>query len=441
MKVYRGLPELSTATGCELSIGNFDGVHRGHQALIRRLVSAARAEGRLAGVITFDPHPARVLRPDTAFAYLTTVEERVALLRELELDFLVIYPFTQETAQKSAAAFMGELVERLGVRRLWVGPDFALGHNREGNVPTLRRLGQDMGFTVEVIEPVQIEGLEVRSGNIRRALSEGKVALAGQMLGRPYWLTGEVVRGAGRGRQIGMPTANLAVPAERIIPAYGVYATWCWVGDERLPAATNIGVRPTFDNGMPTVETHILDFAGDLYGQSLRLEFVLRLRPERRFSGVDALLAQIRRDLTNAQRALAPKPPRFEEVEHTADWCIRIFGADFAELLAHAGAAMYAMQAVDLTAEPQVWRAVQVEAPDREALLVTWLSELLYLSDTHGESYTRFVIDEASETRVEGRVGGVPGLGEKAHIKAVTYHDLSVQKTPDGWVATVVFDT
>ncbi len=441
MNIYRGLPDGIAPNGCELTIGNFDGVHKGHQALIEQLVAAAQETGRTAGALTFTPHPLQVLRPHTPLAYLTTLDERLTLLESLGLDFVVIYSFTKDTARMTAAAFMQALVDHLGLRRLWVGPDFALGRNREGNIERLRQLGAGMGFTVEVIQPIQIAGREVRSGHIRRILADGNVDLARQMLGRPYWLEGKVIRGAGRGRSIGLPTANLEVPPERLIPAHGVYATWCHVDGRRLPAATNIGVRPTFDNGHPTVEAHILDFQGDLYEATVRLEFVLRLRPERRFAHVDDLIAQVQQDIANTRRALAPEPPRFEEIEHTADWSIRIFGRDFADLLSQAGAAMYAMEEVDMAADPHVWREVEVEAPDREGLLVTWLSELLYQSETTGESYTRFVIDEATETRIKARIGGIPGYGERAHIKAVTYHNLSVRKTPDGWEATVVFDT
>ena len=213
------------------------------------------------------------------------------------------------------------------------------------------------------------------------------------------------------------------------------------MGDRRLPAATNIGVRPTFDNGPLTIEAHILDFGEEIYGQQIRMDFVLQLRPERRFEDVQALIRQIHRDIDNTRRALIPPSPHFEELEHTADWSIRVYGKDFPDLLSQAGAAMFQLQAVDMRANPQVWRPIEVEAPDREALLVTWLNELLYHSDEMGESYTRFVIDEAEPTRVRARVGGVPGLGERAHIKAVTYHDLSVQEAPAGWTATIVFDT
>ena len=441
MRVYHNLPDLGPAIGCEVAIGNFDGVHRGHRALIDQLVALAHARGHLAGVVTFDPHPMRVLNPDASLAFLTTPAERLELLAATGLDFTVVYPFTRETAQMPAADYMQALVDRLRLRRLWVGPDFTLGRRREGDVPTLRRLGEQMGFKVTVVEPVAIGGAEVRSGAIRAALAAGEVDQAAALLGRPYGLAGEVISGAGRGRTIGLPTVNLAAPDDRVLPAYGVYATWCTVAGQRLPAATNVGVRPTFDHGIPSIESHILDFTGDLYGAPLRVEFVLRLRAEERFPGVDALIAQVRRDVANARRTLQPAAPRFEEIDHTADWCVRVHGSDFADLLAQAGAAMFAMQGVEMAAKPEIWRTVRVDAPDHEALLVMWLGELLYLSETQRESYTRFVIDDASETTVTGRAGGVPGFGDKAHIKAVTYHDLSVRQDEDGWVAVVLFDT
>ncbi len=444
MRIYQGLPNQARLSECELSIGNFDGVHRGHQVLIQRLVAAARPHNRLAGIMTFDPHPIRVLHPEVRVAYLTTLDERLALLEALGLDFVVVCPFTSVTARTPAAAFMDELVRHLHPRRLWVGADFALGHHREGDVPALRRLGNQMGFTVEVIEPVQVEGIEVRSGHIRQALAEGKVEQAAQMLGRPYGLAGEV---AHRGRKIGLPTINLSVSAERMIPGRGVYATWCHVAGKRLPAATNIGIRPTFtltstgDSGTPSVEAHLPGFEGDLYGAQVRLDFILRLREEQQFPDAEALMAQIRQDVIRTRQALTPEMPRFEEIEHTADWGVRVFGRDFVDLLAQAGAAMFALQAVDMTKEPQVWREIEVEAPDQEVLLVTWLNELLYQSDTRDESYTRFVVDEATETTLRARAGGIPGRGARAHIKAVTYHGLKVRETADGWMATVVFDT
>ncbi len=441
MQIHRGLPDLGATPGCELCIGNFDGVHRGHLALIGRAVAAARARGRWAGVLTFDPHPMRVLRPDASFLALTTLEERLALLKAAGVDAVIIYPFTAQTAQMGATDFMRELAARLGLRRLWVGPDFALGRRREGDVPMLRRLGSELGFEVATLEPIVVDGVEVRSGAIRAALTEGRVDQAARLLGRPYVLTGVVVSGSGRGRTIGLPTVNLPLPAERVIPANGVYAAWCWVEGQRLPAATNVGVRPTFDGRTASIEAHLLGFEGDLYGVTLRLEFVLRLRPERRFADVDALIAQVRRDVANTRRALAPGAPRFEEVEHTADWRMRVWGDDWADLLAQAGAAMFALQGATLAREPERWREVVVEAPDREALLVMWLSELLYLSETGNESYTRFVIDDASAEALSARVGAIAGMGEKAHIKAVTYHDLRVEETPQGWTATVLFDT
>lgn len=440
MDVFHGLPE-ERPRACALTIGNFDGVHRGHQHLIQRMIASAREAALSIGALTFSPHPSQVLQPQRPATFLTTLEERLRLLEELGLDFVVVYPFSRETANTSAEAFVSALVDRLRMRQLWVGPDFALGRNREGDVPTLKRLGQSMGFTVHVVEPVTYDGVEVRSGIIRQLIEAGQVDRAARLLSRPYRLSGTVVEGARRGRLIGLPTANLAPPEGRLIPAHGVYATRCHVDGSPYVGATNIGTRPTFDNGKPTVETHLLDFQGDLYGRVLHVEFILRLRPEQRFASVDELTAQIRRDIRRARQALTPASGLVEELDYTADWGMEVTGEDLEDLFAQAAAAMYRLQAVDMERQPEIWREVDIEAPDREALMVAWLSELLYLSEVHQESYTRFVIDEADELHIRARVGGVPGLGEKAHIKAVTYHDLAVEPTNAGWRARVLFDT
>ena len=231
----------------------------------------------------------------------------MAVVRDVGLDFVVVYPFTLETARTPAAAFIARLKDALHLRALWVGPDFALGRNREGDVDSLRALGETAGFTVHTIDPQIIGGGEVRSGRIRQLLQDGHVEIAAQLLGRPYLVNGIVVDGAHRGRTIGFPTANLSVPPGRLLPANGVYATWVILDDEpsvRLAGVTNVGVRPSFDNGHRTVETHLLDFSGDLYGCPMTLEFVAHLRPEMRFSGVDALREQIGRDSDEARRSL-----------------------------------------------------------------------------------------------------------------------------------------
>lgn len=308
MRTYYDLPDPPFSTPTNLTIGNFDGVHLGHQALIRRLIADARAARRHAGLLTFHPHPAAVLRPEVNHQYLTTIDQRLAIFDGLGLDFAVVYPFTRATAATPARQFMAQLQAALNLVYLLVGPDFALGRNREGNVEALRAFGAVDGYTVQTIEPQILGEDEVRSGRIRRDLAGGDVASAARQLGRPYQIEGQVVDGAHRGSTIGFPTANLDVPAERLLPANGVYATWSTVAGQRRASVTNIGVRPSFDNGLRTVEAHLLDFQGDLYGQLLTLEFVARLRSEMRFSGIDALRAQIARDVATARDILRDEP-------------------------------------------------------------------------------------------------------------------------------------
>ncbi len=310
MRVFHTLPNPPLDSPSNLAIGNFDGVHRGHQALLSAMIDDARLHGRLAGLLTFDPHPSAVLRPGRVHSYLTTMAERLEALAELPLDFAVVYPFSLETARTPARDFVGSVQQALRMAALWVGPDFALGRNREGDVGALQGMGQELGFALHVIEPQLLGGEEVRSGRVRDYLQAGDVQAAAQQLGRPYQVTGEVVAGAQRGRSIGFPTANLAVPEGRLLPANGVYATWAHLDDDplmrgrRLPSVTNIGVRPSFDNGQRTVEAHLLDFDGDLYGRPLTLLFAARLRPEQRFPNVDALVAQIGRDAAAAREIL-----------------------------------------------------------------------------------------------------------------------------------------
>ena len=308
MQTYHDLPDPPFTSPSNLTIGNFDGVHLGHQALIRALIADARAAGRQAGVLTFHPHPAAVLRPNPDHRYLTTVDQRLAVFEQLGLDFAIVYPFSRATAATPAREFMAQLHDSLDLESLWVGPDFALGRNREGNVEALRAFGATDGYTVHTIDPHLLGDGEVRSGRIRNDLLAGDVEGAAEQLGRLYEVDGEVVDGAHRGRTIGFPTANLDVPADHLVPANGVYATWATVDAQRHASVTNIGVRPSFDNGQRTVETHLLDFQGDLYGQHLILEFVARLRPEMRFPSVDALREQIARDVEAARGLLQDGP-------------------------------------------------------------------------------------------------------------------------------------
>ena len=297
-----------------LTIGTFDGVHRGHQEIIHNLTGGAHAAGAPTVVLTFDPHPVAVLRPDKAPLTLTSVDERAALFGQLGVDLVITHPFNRELAALSARDFLTRIKEHLGFTHFWVGYDFAMGHNREGDIPALRQLGKELDYQLHVVEPVNFGGKTVSSSKIRTLLAEGNVQEASDLLGRPYQLAGQVVEGAKRGRTIGIPTANLAVDEQHAVPGRGVYATWALVnpspyvgaGRSRVDAVTNIGLRPTFENGpvRPSVEAHLLDFSGDLYGQVIQLEFITRLREERKFSGVEALVQQIEQDIVEAREIL-----------------------------------------------------------------------------------------------------------------------------------------
>lgn len=325
MQRYYDLYQTQLTAPVYLSIGNFDGVHAGHQVLLQQMLAAAHQAGAQAGILTFDPHPRDVLRPEQPVPGLSTLDERLALLDALGLDFVVVQPFSRATAQVTAADFVTLLVNRLCLRALWVGPDFALGYKRQGTVSFLRELGTRLNFTVQVASTFWQDGHEVRSGAIRNLIESGDVGTAARLLGRPYTLTGNVVKGDQRGATIGFPTANLAVAPNRLLPANGVYATWAVLPWERRAAVTNVGVRPTFSGQGRSIEAHLLDFNADLYGQPLTLEFVERLRPEQRFNSIEALVNQIRLDAAHARQLLttpavdADRSPSYEELEHTAD--------------------------------------------------------------------------------------------------------------------------
>jgi len=304
MRITDNLAQAATEREVILSIGAFDGVHLGHQYLIKHLVQRAKETESLSTVITFYPHPRMVLYPEEPILYLTTLQEKSSLLEELGLDLLVVLPFTLELARTSARDFIRSICDHLRIRELWVASGFALGHNREGDVAYLRQLGRQMGFDIVVLEPLRLGGEVVSSSRIRSLVMEGKVEEAARLLGRYPSLIGRVVVGAQRGKRMGFPTANLAVDKDQLIPANGVYAVRVHMGAENHDGVANIGVRPTFDGGARTVEAHILDLEGELYGTELRLEFVKRLRPERRYASVDQLIAQIKQDVEEARAIL-----------------------------------------------------------------------------------------------------------------------------------------
>jgi riboflavin kinase/FMN adenylyltransferase len=289
-----------------LTIGSFDGVHLGHQQLIRKLNTQAHLSGAESIVLTFHPHPAVILRGKNGAFYLTTQQEKIEYLDELGIDIVITHPFTRELSQSSARDFVSYLEEHLGFTQLWVGYDFALGKGREGDVPYLKQLGTTLNYHVHVIEPVNVDGKTVSSSQIRKLVIEGNVEKASHLLGRPYRLQGAVVHGDGRGKSIGIPTANLDTGNEKLIPAAGVYACRAIISGKTWPAAVNIGTRPTFENPdlRSHVEAHILDFSNDLYSQSITLEFITRLRAEQRFQNVADLVQQVHKDIDQTREMI-----------------------------------------------------------------------------------------------------------------------------------------
>lgn len=288
----------------QVTIGMFDGVHRGHQHLIRKLVADARRANRLAAVLTFFPHPDVVIRGLTGRYYLTTAEQKAALLMELGVDYVITHPFDDRVRQIRAAAFVDQLREHLNIAGLMVGPDFAMGYKREGNVDFLRTQGQQKGFDLNITDVVSSQGQAISSTAIRKALEAGDVAQARTLLGRSYSVTGPVVHGAKRGRQIGYPTANIEVWDQQVIPANGIYASWVYLNNERFMAATSLGVRPTFNGQDITVEPYILDFDREIYGEQLTVTFEKRLRDEQKFDSLDALIQQIGADVDESRAYL-----------------------------------------------------------------------------------------------------------------------------------------
>ena len=293
--------------GAWLTIGAFDGVHLGHQKVISQLTAGAHAIGALAVVLTFHPHPSTVLQGPRESFYLTIPEEKAALLAKAGIDVVITHPFNEEVAGIKAKDFVNRIHEHLQIKQLWVGHDFALGHDREGDVSVLRKIGEELSFSVETIEAFQIDGEVVSSSRIRRLLEVGQVGLVAELLGRPFSIRGSVEYGEGRGRSIGIPTANLAIAKERVVPGAGVYACYVTVNGKEYQAVSNIGVRPTFETEPrpPRVETHILDFEGDIYGQELELTFLAHLRDEKKFPSVDSLVIQISTDITLAREILS----------------------------------------------------------------------------------------------------------------------------------------
>ncbi len=290
-----------------LAIGSFDGVHLGHQEIIRQITAGAHAVGAPAVVLTFYPHPSVVLRGVSQSFYLTLPHEKADLLGALGVDLVITHPFDREVAEIPPQVFIDTLQTHLGIEQLWVGYDFALGKDRAGDVPALKKMGAEIGFKVQEVQAYKLDGETVSSSRIRRLLENGEIEETNRRLGRTYTLPGSIIHGEGRGRRLGIPTANLGVDENRAVPGAGVYACRvAWQG-RTYPAVTNVGVRPTFETEpvAPRVETHILDFSENLYNQEIHVSFISRLRAERRFDGPEALVAQIRKDIQAAREQLS----------------------------------------------------------------------------------------------------------------------------------------
>jgi len=304
MQVFSNLLSPISDIPTVLTIGAFDGVHLGHQHLIRSVIESAQAQGHRPALVTFFPHPSVVLGRAEPF-YLTSNEEKLEQLEQLGLDVVVVVEFTQETAHTRAAQFVNLLIENLHMRQMWIGHDFALGYKREGNREFLQAMGVERGYTVHTVEPALLKDQPVSSSRIRQALQAGDMQQVNACLGRPFQLRGQVVQGARRGHRLGVPTANLAVWADHAVPRNGIYACRARVSGVTYDAVTNIGTRPTFDNGARTVEAHLLDFDGDLYGETMALDVIEFQRPEEKYSTIEALITQMREDIRNARNILA----------------------------------------------------------------------------------------------------------------------------------------
>jgi riboflavin kinase/FMN adenylyltransferase len=294
--------------GTVLTVGTFDGVHRGHQDVLARLSARARERGLRSLLVTFDPHPLEVVNPDAAPPLLTPGREKLAALAESGVDYVAVVPFTRALASYEASQFVDLVLrDRLRMRELFIGHDHGFGRERAGDVRVLQALGAERGFDVDVVEPVSAtDGHPVSSTAIRRAVAGGDLQRAALGLGRPYTATGSVVHGEKRGRLLGFPTLNVALPSPRkLLPPEGVYAVRVYTPIGAHGGMLNLGPRPTFGDATRSLEAHLFDVEGDWYGQTVQVEFAARLRDTRRFDGVEALTAQLMRDAQHARRALA----------------------------------------------------------------------------------------------------------------------------------------
>ena len=302
MKIFHGTENANISRPTVLTLGVFDGLHLGHQAIMKTVVERAIAANAVATAITFDPHPRAVLHPESAPPLLQTLDQRLANFEVLGIEQAIVVPFSREFAAQPATDFLTDIIrDRLHAKEVYLGKGFAFGRNRGGNIELLRKMSEKLGFVADEVDEVQLRGQRVSSSKIRELLADGQVNIARRMLDRPYGVEGVIIRGNRRGHTIGFPTANLK-PHNRVIPRYGVYATATLIDGKWRKSITNIGVRPTFENDAePSIESFIFDFDGDLYGDVLRVRFLHRIRDERKFTGIDELKAQIEKDSARAR--------------------------------------------------------------------------------------------------------------------------------------------
>lgn len=305
MEIFRHIEDRNLSIDRPiLTLGNFDGIHLGHQALLERVVQDAKASGGRSVVLTFEPHPLKLLAPERAPRLILTHKDKMLLLHSFGVDVVIIQAFNAAFANVEAEEFVRRyLVGRLGVRKMWVGRDLRFGKGRRGRVEELIRWGTEGGFEVGIVEPVELKGVRVSSSRIRLLIGRGEVHEAERFLGRHHFVSGRVSTGNRRGRQLGFPTANI-VPRTEVLPLDGIYATFLEASGRLWPSVTNIGVNPTFGEGPRTVESYVFDYSGNLYGQSVRLFFVKRIREEKKFSSAEALVEQMKRDVVSAQEIL-----------------------------------------------------------------------------------------------------------------------------------------
>ncbi len=305
MRIIRGVKNfVEKLPNPVLTLGNFDGVHLGHQAIFKRVVERSREIKGTSIAFTFEPHPLKVLAPERSPRLLNTFHGKMKLIEAAGIQVVICADFTRAFADQNPDDFAREVLhEKIGTREVYVGYDYAFGKGREGSIESLKTMGRTHGFVVGVVDAVQVDGLVVSSSLVRDIISSGRVDEAVKYLGRYYAIEGTVVHGSNRGHELGFPTANIHTPNE-LIPPYGVYAVLAHVGGRKLKGVASVGVRPTFDNGPLSLEAYLFDFDGDLYGKHMEISFVARLRGEKKFPDAESLVRQIRKDVEGAKQVL-----------------------------------------------------------------------------------------------------------------------------------------